>query len=111
MIDMLCSTILSALSDLIGDEEFEKAVRQRAPYSTTYENYATLYVDRCNLEYVKTPIDKRKDKIRNITKRLVKAPDAYRNMRRDLEASARKYGCSIHELHDPNMDFPEDIEW
>jgi hypothetical protein len=38
---------------------------------------------------VKTPIDKRKDKIRNITKRLVKAPDAYRNMRRDLEALAR----------------------
>lgn len=111
LINMLSSTILSALSDVIGDEEFQKALRQRTPYSTTYENYAPLYVDKCNLEYIKTPFEKRKDKIRNITKRLVKAPDAYNNMKRNLEYSARKYNCSIHELQDPDMDYPDDIEW
>ena len=25
----------------------------------------------------------------------------------DFEA----YGCSIHEVHDPDLDFPEEIEW
>ena len=103
--------MLSALSDVIGDEEFEKAIRHHGPFSHAYENYATMYVDKCNIEYIKTPCEKRKDKIRNITKRLVKAPDAYINMKRGLEASARKYGCSIHELHDPNMEYPDDIEW
>ena len=28
-----------------------------------------------------------------------------------VSAAARAYGCSIHEVHDPDLDFPEEIEW
>lgn len=28
-----------------------------------------------------------------------------------LEASVREYGCSIHELHDPDQEYPDEIEW
>ena len=71
----------------------------------------TMYVDKCNIEYFKTPVDKRKDKIRTIAKRLVKKPAAYDNMKYGLETSARHYGCSIYQLEDPKLDYPEDIEW
>ena len=73
--------------------------------------YAAQYVDKCNIDYLKTPTEKRKDKLRNIARRLVKKPDAYFNMRRTLEAAAVEYGCSIHELHDPDLTYPDEIEW
>ena len=112
MLDMLSSVILSAFADVIGDEDFEKVLSQRGKsYGYEYEHYATQYVDKCNAEYLKTVPEKRKDKLRNIAKRLLKKPDAYRNLLRDLEYSARRHGCSIHELHDPDLEYPETIEW
>lgn len=41
----------------------------------------------------------------------LKEADAYKNMKRDLEYSAKQYGCSFHELHDPKLEYPEEIEW
>ena len=112
MLDMLSSVILSAFADVIGDEDFEKVLSQRGKsYGYEYEHYATQYVDKCNAEYLKTAPEKRKDKLRNIAKRLLKKPDAYRNLLSDLENSARRHGCSIHELHDPDLEYPETIEW
>ena len=80
-------------------------------YGDIFFNYATQYVDKCNIEYLKTAPEKRKDKLRNIAKRFVQQPDAYKNMKRDLEYSAKQYGCSFHELHDPKLEYPEEIEW
>lgn len=112
MIDMLCSVILGALGEVIGDEELETILRNHGDYYRwEYTDYATMYVDKCNIDYFKTPVEKRKDKIRNIAKRLVKKPAAYNNMKRDLEYSANHFGCSIYELHDPKLHYPEDIEW
>ena len=59
-------------------------------YGDIFFNYATQYVDKCNIEYLKTAPEKRKDKLRNI---------------------AKQYGCSFHELHDPKLEYPEEIEW
>lgn len=111
MLNLFSSVVLSALAKVIGDEEFEKIMRQKQQYDTSYEHYVTQYVDKCNIEYMKTQPDKRKDKLRNIARRLAKKPGAYNNMQRTLEAAAREYGCSIHELHDSRMDYPEEIEW
>ena len=112
MLDMLSSVILSAFADVIGDENFEKVLSQRGKsYSYEYENYATQYVDKCNVDYLKTAPEKRKDKLKNIAKRLLKKPDAYRTLLRGLESSAKLHGCSIHELHNPDLEYPEKIEW
>ena len=112
MIDMLSGVILSALAEVIGDEEFEKIIRlKERQYGEDYVHYATQYVDKCNIEYLKTKPEKRKDKIRNIAKRLAKNPDAYLKLKAGFEAAARKYSCSIHELHDPTIEYPDDIEW
>ena len=112
MMDMLSSVILSAFAEVIGDENFEKVISQREKfYGYEYEHYAAQYVDKCNVEYLKTAPEKRKDKLRNIGKRLLKKPDAYRNLLRDLEISAREHDCSIHELYDPKLEYPDDIEW
>ena len=73
-------------------------------------NYAAQYVDKCIIDYLKTSLEKKKDKFRNIAKRLVKKPDAYKCLKQDLEYSAKIYGCSMHELHDPKLEYPEDIE-
>ena len=112
MLNMLASVILSAFADVIGDEDFEKVLSLRGKsYGYEYDHYATQYVDKCNIEYLKTAPEKRKDKLRNIGKRLLKKPDAYRNLLRCLESSAKRHGCSMHELLDPNLEYPETIEW
>ena len=110
MLDTLCSVILAALSKVIGDEELEKLIHQKEG-QYLFGNYAAQYVDKCNIDYLKTPLEKKKDKLRNIAKRLVKKPDAYNRLKQDLEYSAKIYGCSMHELHDPKIEYPEEIEW
>lgn len=114
LLDWLCSTILQALADVIGDDELEKLLRYRCRgygYENTFRNYVTHYIDRCNLEYVRTDPNKRAAKLRNIVKRIIQKPAAYENMRQELEYAARQHGCSIYQLDDPRMEYPEDIEW
>ena len=83
-LDVLCAGIWQALGEAIGDEELEKLIQlmQRADESFIY--YATHYIDKCNIELLKTVVEKRKDKLRNIAKRIVKKPQAYMNMEAEL---------------------------
>ncbi len=70
-----------------------------------------LKMDKCNIELLKTDVEKRKDKLRNIAKRIVKKPQAYMNMEDDLRYWAKEYKTSIYELHDPKIEYPDDFEW
>ena len=108
----MSAVILGALAEVIGDDELENLFKLRGrQYGDIFMDYAAQYVDKCNMEYLKTAPDKRKDKLKNIAKRFIQQPDAYKNLKRDLEYSARQYHCSFHELHDPNLKYPEEIEW
>lgn len=69
------------------------------------------YIDKCNIELLKTDVEKRKDKLRNIAKRIVKKPQAYMNMEADLRYWAKEYKTTIYELHDPKVEYPDDFEW
>lgn len=112
VIDKLSVTILGALAEVIGDEELEKLMKLKENcYTFLFWNYAEQYVYKCNIEYLKTVVEKRKDKIRNIAKRFLKQPDSYKRLKQDLEYSAKVYHCSVHELEDPKLEYPEEIEW
>lgn len=110
-LDVLCAAVWEALSEVIGEEEMEKLLFGMQRSDEAYLHYATHYVDRCNVELLKTDVEKRKDKLRNITKRLMKKPEAYKSMERDLRYWAREYHTSIYELEDPRVEYPEDVEW
>lgn len=112
ILDWLSSTILQALADVIGDDELEKLLKFRTyRYEEHFAKYVTQYIDKCNIEYLKTDPDKRKDKLRNIARRIVRKSAAYENMKRALEYSSMEYKCSIYELYDPKLEYPEEIEW
>lgn len=80
-------------------------------YVGLFNDYAEQYVYKCNVEYLKTAMEKRKDKIRNIAKRFLQQPTSYKKLKQDLEYSAEIYHCSIHELEDPGVVYPDVIEW
>lgn len=72
VIDTLSAVILGTLAEVIGEDELEKLFKLRGhQYGDIFYNYATQYVDKCNIEYLKTAPEKRKDKLRNIAKRFV----------------------------------------
>ena len=115
-LEMLSCTILDALGRVIGDDGFRQILkeieRKDLSWEAPFYRYITSYVDRCNIEYLKTVPEKRKDKLRNIAKRFVKQPQTYLNLKRDFEYSAKQQNCSIYHLYDPKSDkYPEDIEW
>lgn len=111
-IDVLCAAIIQALGDVISDEEVEKMLRRPdRRFGGVFYKYLPQYIDKCNIEYLKTDVSKRKDKLRNIAKRILTKPAAYENMRRGIEAGAKDYGCSQHEMYDPKVEYPEDIVW
>ena len=112
VLDLLCTVIISALAEVIGDEETEKLLRfKNNRYEVVFADYVTHYLDKCNVEYMKTEPEKRKDKLRNIAKKLIQKPAAYSHLKEDMEYSARYYNCSIYELHDPKEKYSEEIEW
>lgn len=112
MMDMLAAAVFSALAEVIGEEELEKLLDMRSRnYDNEYRDFATQYVDKCNADYLKAAQEKRKDKLKGIAKRLVKLPDAYYKMKAELMYWAREEGWNIHEMYDPGLEYPDEVEW
>ena len=110
-LDVLFAGVWQALSEVVGDADTEKLIFMKNRGMESYWNYLTQYVDRCNVEYMKTPVEKRKDKLRNVAKRLIKKPDAYYRMESDLQYAAKEYHACVHELYDPRVEYPDVVEW
>lgn len=110
-LDVLCAGIWQALGAVIGDEEIEKIISLVQNNNESYINYATHYIDKCNIELYKTEVSKRRDKLRNIAKRIVKKPQAYYKMEEELQYWAKEYKTNIYELQDPKLEYPDEVEW
>lgn len=110
-LDVLCAGIWQALGEVIGDEELEKLIQLMQRVDEGFIDYATHYIDKCNIELLKTDVEKRKDKLRNIARRIVKKPQAYKNMEADLWYWAKEHKTTIYELRDPEIEYPDDFEW
>ena len=110
-LDVLCAGIWQALAEAISDEELEKIIRLMQREDEYFLHYATHYIDKCNVELLKTNVEKRKDKIRNIAKRIVKKPQAYKKMEDELRYWAKEDNITIYELYDPRIEYPEEIKW
>ena len=85
--------------------------KRQVPFLVDTDRNIQMYESDDIIEYLKTVVEKRKDKIRNIAKRFLKQPDSYKRLKQDLEYSAKVYHCSVHELEDPKLEYPEEIEW
>ena len=110
-LDVLCAGIWRALGEVVGNEELEKIIHSYHLADESYMHYATEYIDKCNIELIKTSNEKRKDKLRNIAKRIVKKPKAYYSLENELNYWAKEYNTNIYELHNPNLEYPEEIDW
>ncbi len=110
-LDVLCSGIWQSLGQVIGDEELEKIIHAYHLARESYMDYATQYIDKCNIELHKTAVEKRKDKLRNIAKRIVKKPQTYFSMEQNLKYWAKEYKTSLYSLTDPKLEYPEEIIW
>lgn len=110
-LNVLCAGIWQALGEVIGDRELEKIVQLLQKNNESYINYATHYIDKCNIELLKADVDKRKDKLKSIAKRIVKKPQAYYNMEDDLKYLAKEYNTNIYDLEDLKHEYPKEVEW
>lgn len=110
-LDVLCASIWKALGQVIGEEELEKILTLLQRTEEEYFDYATLYIDKCNMELFKATVDKRPDKLKSIAKRIIKKSTSYYNLENDLKCSAKIFNTNIYELEDPSIVYPDEIEW
>lgn len=110
-LDHLCAGIWSALEIVAGEAESDKILQMYERENEPYQHYAVQYIDRCNVELVKTPFEKRGDKLRNIAKRIVKKSSGYNRLESDVKYWAKEHKTSIYKLYDPGLEFPEAIDW
>lgn len=110
-LDVFCAGVWQALGEVIGDDQLEKVLNWSKRIDGTYVDYVTQYIDKCNIELLKTPFEKRKDKLRGIAKRILVKPTGYQTMEADLKYWAKEYKTSIYELEAPGLVYPEEIEW
>lgn len=111
MLHTLEGAIWAAFAQAVGDEVAEQILHMKERSTERYIHYLGQYIDKCNIEYIKTDVEKRKDKLRNIAKRIIKKPAAYQKMEQEITYWAKEYDTSVHELRDPKMEYPEDILW
>jgi len=104
-------SIWEAFAGTIGSEEADKVLRLYQRTDESYYQYVTQYVDQLNIEYLRTAVDKRPDKLRNIAKRIARKPDAYYRLENEMKYQAKKLDTTIHDLVDANVKYPEEIEW
>ena len=76
-----------------------------------YIHYVTQYVDYCNLEFLKTDINKRKDKLIDITKKFIKPSKEYQRMEKRIKEYSQKHQIPIYAVEDDNLEYPNEIEW
>ena len=109
--NMLISLFEEVLYDIIGEDEFRKLKKYMRSSYFEFIGYVTHYVDKCNIEYIKTPMDKRAKKIKSIVKRYIDKPIGYLNMEEELLFFAKEYECSIYDLDIETLQYPDTIEW
>ena len=97
--------IFSSNSDYLKDKALLKNSREY------YMHYVTQYVDYCNLEFLKTDINKRKDKLIDITKKFIKPSKEYQRMEKRIKEYSQKHQIPIYAVEDDNLEYPNEIEW
>lgn len=86
-------------------------MRLRERIKESYIDYATHYIDQCNIELLHTDVAKRKDKLRNIAKRIVRKPAGYISLESSLQSSAKIHKTTIYELYNADLEYPDDFDW
>ena len=99
------------MAEVIGDDAAERIVREVEEGFLYFNDYAIQYVDKCNVELLSAPMEKRANKIKLIANRLMKRPVAYQRMAAELMDTAKEYDCSIYQLRPTTFYYPVTIEW
>ena len=85
LLTLLSAVIFQSLEEVIGSDEFNKVYKLIKNSREYYMHYVTQYVDYCNLEFLKTDINKRKDKLIDITKKFIKPSKEYQRMEKRIK--------------------------
>lgn len=110
-LEVLSAGIYQAFSDIACEDEADKIINFKIRTDESYKKYLTQYIDELNIDYIKSDVSKRKDKIKSIARKIAKKSASYLSLENDLKYWAKELNSNIHELHAEGMDYPEDFEW
>ena len=74
-----------------GKEKWKEVIEAQKQSGLTIKNY-------CNLEFLKTDVDKRKDKLIDITKKFIKPSKEYQKMEKRIKEYAKKHQIPIFSV-------------
>ncbi|MGP1413960.1 MAG: DUF6904 family protein [Bacillales bacterium] len=112
LINSLLTKFLVVIGKILGEEEFYKLYSKLDyDYMYIFHDYFTPYVDKCNLEYLNTPYEKRKTKLKHIMKRFMRNNESYISFKNKFEYLARIDKCNVNDLSQYYFIYPYVIEW
>lgn len=110
-IDILCAGIYQALEEVIGKEEMKKLLRLKNKEDEYYIYYLPQFIDKYDMDLLKTSVDKRANKIKTIARGIACKPKSYYDLEYAFKTAANEQNVSIYELYDSRVEYPEEIEW
>lgn len=102
--------ISESIKHLIPEEQFLVFLVMLHTKKRAYFRYATQYVDVLNLEYLKIPIEERKNALPIFALRLLSEDDRYKALKDELLGVTNVTKKELHEL-ELTIKYPEEIEW
>jgi hypothetical protein len=104
-------SVFAALAEVIGDDAVEKLKKTLSYGQIRFEWYVTQYIEKCNLDLLKTVQEKRVQKLKSLTNSMLKKTTPYQKMESEVRDAAIYYNCSIYEIQYRRLEYPEEIEW
>lgn len=105
------AAVASLLLNSIPESSHARILRLMNDGFSTYESYATQYIDKLNGKFIRMTKEKREKNITIMVKRIAERGDDYQRVRAEVLEASKEYNCSMTEIRPIKDEYPEDFDW
>ncbi|WP_425328888.1 DUF6904 family protein [Ruoffia tabacinasalis] len=98
------------IQETVTEHTFIRLINTMNRRSMSGVHYFTQYIDLLNIKFSEMDAQKRLKNISVYAKRIAEQSDEYQQLASEISESAKKYNCSVDEIH-LKLEYPEDMEW
>jgi hypothetical protein len=98
------------IRETVSEASYSRMITFMNKDYTWLDGYVTQYVDILNCRFLEMDTEKRLKTIPTLAKRLAELGDEYQQLGKAVFAAAKEYNCPADDI-EPQVEYPEDIEW
>ncbi|MHA6482836.1 DUF6904 family protein [Paenibacillus sp. strain BS8-2] len=104
------SAVMKEIANLVTPVVYTRMMGYMVHDYTCFDRYTTQYIDVLNIDWINMTPDQRLKSLSTMAKRLSEKGKAYQILHERVQAAAKQYNTTEHDISAPE-DYPEEFEW